>query len=325
MRGEGQAGAPAGGAPPKVSVCVITYNHAPYIRACLESVLAQEADFPFEVVVGDDASTDGTRAILAELEAAHPERIRLILQERNTGGAGNYRDVHAAARGEYVAHLDGDDLALPGKLQALAEALDLDPDAAVAGHPVAILGTDKVLGADRRYPDRGGLDDLVRLGNYLVHSGTMYRRRCYPAHTDTRLSYDYRIHLDLAGRGAVVLVRRVLGSYRVQAGGLSRDLRNLERMEDLKLRALDHALALGAAPDLVRRARLETRLYYAVRRYLGGDRSGYRRGVRLAPGEFRHASWQHRILHATRFCPGLLGAFLRLRRLLLGPDPRRLG
>ena len=111
---------------PKVSVCIITYNQEKYIRQCLQSIIDQETNFDFEVIVGDDCSTDGTRTIVQEFVERYPSIIKTIVQEKNTGGSKNNLDVHAAAIGKYVAHVDGDDYTLPGKLQLQANVLDAD-------------------------------------------------------------------------------------------------------------------------------------------------------------------------------------------------------
>ena len=68
---------------PLVSISCITYNHGPYIRKTLESFLAQKTDFPYEILIHDDASTDDTREILKEYEARYPELIRPIYQVEN--------------------------------------------------------------------------------------------------------------------------------------------------------------------------------------------------------------------------------------------------
>jgi glycosyltransferase involved in cell wall biosynthesis len=109
----------------KLTVCVIAFNHEKYIRECIESLLNQITNFEFEIIVGDDNSTDNTRTILDQLKKDNPDKIRLILQKENIGGGNNnYLTTHAAATGEYVAHMDGDDFALPGKLQYQVDILD---------------------------------------------------------------------------------------------------------------------------------------------------------------------------------------------------------
>ena len=122
--------------PPKVSVCVITYNQERYIRKCLQSLVEQQTNFDFEIIVGDDCSTDGTQAVVREFVERYPQLVRALVQECNTGGSRNNLEVHAAARGGYVAHVDGDDYALAGKLQAQADVLDRDPACNAVWHRV---------------------------------------------------------------------------------------------------------------------------------------------------------------------------------------------
>jgi glycosyltransferase involved in cell wall biosynthesis len=135
-------------AAPKVSVCVITYNHERYIRQCLQSLVDQRADFAFEVIVGDDCSTDGTAVIVREFIEWYPTIVRGIFQPTNTLGITNNMDVHDAARGEYVAHVDGDDYALPGKLQRQADFLDAHKQSSFVCHRVQRISEDgsRILG-----------------------------------------------------------------------------------------------------------------------------------------------------------------------------------
>ncbi len=118
---------------PKVSVCLITYNHAPYIRECLDSILMQQTTFPYEICIGEDESTDGTREICIEYAEKYPERIRLILRSQSEPGReayaaqGNYNYVETLkiCRGTYFADVDGDDAWLdPLKLQKQFDVLE---------------------------------------------------------------------------------------------------------------------------------------------------------------------------------------------------------
>lgn len=93
----------------KVTVCITTYNLERYIAQALESVLAQNTDFQYEIIVGDDCSTDGTRDILHRYQKDHPDKIRLILHKTNIGVNKNDYSLINEAKGEYIAWLDGDD------------------------------------------------------------------------------------------------------------------------------------------------------------------------------------------------------------------------
>ncbi len=119
---------------PKVSILCTAYNHGAYIRAALEGFVSQVTDFPFEVVVHDDASTDGTADIIREYEQLYPQIVRPIYQTENQYSRERGRVtrlVHAAARGTYLAMCEGDDYWIdPHKLQDQVGMLQKDPSLA---------------------------------------------------------------------------------------------------------------------------------------------------------------------------------------------------
>src|ERR1700753_2289863 len=92
---------------PLISVCLITYNHKPYISQAIEGALMQKLDAPWEFIIADDCSTDGAREVISAYKSANPDRIRLILQEKNVGPAKNWFDLIGAARGKYIAYFEG--------------------------------------------------------------------------------------------------------------------------------------------------------------------------------------------------------------------------
>src|SRR4026207_1049489 len=94
---------------PKVSVYLITFNQAQFIAKALESVLMQKTVFDYEIVVGDDCSTDGTIEILKSYQQRHPQKLKLVLHNENVGMMRNALDVLANCTGEYIACLEGDD------------------------------------------------------------------------------------------------------------------------------------------------------------------------------------------------------------------------
>lgn len=94
---------------PAISVIVITYNQEKYIAQCLDSILSQRVNVPYELIIAEDGGFDNTRAICIQYQKAHPEVIRLLLQEHNKGISGNYADVLALTRADYIAQIGGDD------------------------------------------------------------------------------------------------------------------------------------------------------------------------------------------------------------------------
>ena len=114
---------------PLLSVCLITYNHVNYIRQAIESVLMQEVDFSWELIIADDYSTDGTREILLEYKNKYPEFIKLILQEKNVGPAQNWKDLITKPNSKYIAYFEGDDYWIdPLKLKKQVGFLEANSD-----------------------------------------------------------------------------------------------------------------------------------------------------------------------------------------------------
>lgn len=121
-----------------VSICCITYNHAPYIRQCLDGFIMQQTDFAFEVLIHDDASTDGTTEIIKEYEAKYPDVIKPIYEEENQwvkGRGGSAIFNFPRARGKYIAMCEGDDYWTdPRKLQKQIVFLENNVSYSICGH-----------------------------------------------------------------------------------------------------------------------------------------------------------------------------------------------
>jgi glycosyltransferase involved in cell wall biosynthesis len=121
-----------------VSISCITYNHAPFIRQCLDGFLMQKTNFDFEILVHDDASTDGTDAIIREYELKHPNLFRVIYQSENQYSKGvkavNPSFNYPRARGKYIALCEGDDYWTdPLKLQKQVDIFEKYPDTVICG------------------------------------------------------------------------------------------------------------------------------------------------------------------------------------------------
>lgn len=113
----------------KVSVCITTFNLEKYINKTVDSILAQKTDFDFEILIGDDASCDKTPEILKNYQKEYPDKIRIILHDRNVGVNKNDYSLISQSNGEYIAWCDGDDYWIdPDKLQKQVDILDNNPD-----------------------------------------------------------------------------------------------------------------------------------------------------------------------------------------------------
>lgn len=166
---------------PMVSVHVSTYQHADFIRDCLDGVLMQETDFPVEIIIGEDESDDGTREICKEYADRHPNKIRLFLHRRENNiqihgrPTGRFQFIysHFMARGKYLATCEGDDYWTdPKKLQKQVDFLEENDGCALTYHPwvVKVEGdspcdTDQLLQNSRK---EGKVRGYPRLLTYVL-------------------------------------------------------------------------------------------------------------------------------------------------------------
>jgi glycosyltransferase involved in cell wall biosynthesis len=210
---------------PKVSVCVVTYNQEKYIRQCLQSVVDQVTNFEFEVIVGDDASTDGTTNIINEFADKYSDIFHSIFHENNIGPTKNYLSVHKLARGEYVAHIDGDDYWLQGKLQHQSEVLDANKSCNTTFHPMRLLSHDgkftdiqvtKINNLSKIRFDRKMILQYMAVG---IHSSKMYRNYFNSLSLPEFEVIDYYINVEQVQDGyACYSSERSFGVYRTAVG-----------------------------------------------------------------------------------------------------------
>jgi glycosyltransferase involved in cell wall biosynthesis len=208
---------------PRVSVIVPVYNRPVYVRQAIDTALAQESvPGGFEVVVVDDGSTDDTPAVLA----SYGDRIRVVRQAN--GGVARARNAgFAAARGEYFALLDSDDLWLPGKLAAQVALLDANPEAAFAHSDVEeFFESGPQTTWTRRPPIVTGDVLKILLRRNVIHTMTVaLRRRAIEEVGDFDPRYppceDWDLWLRLVERRPVVGDERVWVRTRVHEGGIS--------------------------------------------------------------------------------------------------------
>lgn len=117
---------------PLVSVLMITYNHADYLAEAIEGVVAQQCDFPFELIIGEDVSKDATRAIALEYQRRYPHIVRVLYSTANVGMNANGQRTFDAARGEFVAFCEGDDYwCAPDKLARQVALIAGDPEVGI--------------------------------------------------------------------------------------------------------------------------------------------------------------------------------------------------
>jgi len=207
---------------PLVSVCVVTFNQCALIETCLRSIIDQEVDADVQVLVGDDASDDGTSAIVAKLAAEYGGRIQHLRREPNMGVFANIRDLVSRAAGDYIAQTDGDDYWLPGKLARQLEYLRAHPDCvAVYTNAITVDDAGRRIGVFNDVGDaRFDLATLLCRGNFLNSSSVLFRASSRQAILDVaEPQIDYQVHLWRARRGWLGHIGEPLTAYRVNTQG----------------------------------------------------------------------------------------------------------
>jgi glycosyltransferase involved in cell wall biosynthesis len=209
----------------RVSVAIATYNHAAFIAKALESALAQKTPFPFEIVVADDCSTDGTSEIVSEIRRRHPDRIRLLERPRRLGMCRNVMELYAACEGDSIAWLEGDDVwTSPDKLRRQVELLDARADLALCHHRVEVID-DRGFVVGLHPPDGAPITRTLEgllLGDCIVTCSTMVRRlfdRLPEWLADLPL-LDWPLFVLHALHGGVGYLPEAMAAYRLHAGGV---------------------------------------------------------------------------------------------------------
>lgn len=167
---------------PLLNIKCATFNHVDYICDAIHGFLSQETEFPFDVVVHDDASTDGTADILRDYERRYPRIVKVIYQQRNLFSQGVPRDgyMRPFLTGKYVAFCEGDDYWMdPRKLQIQVAFLEENPDYVISGHDAFVLDHEKRIICLSEIPDSlkrdFGSEDLVNGRVYIVTRSQVYR------------------------------------------------------------------------------------------------------------------------------------------------------
>jgi len=210
----------------KLSVAMTTYNHEAFIRQALESVLAQRVNFDYEIVVGEDKSTDGSRAILMNLHQRYPERIVPLLRDENMGAARNFQATLAACRGQYLAYIEGDDYwTCEDKLQRQVDFLDRHPDYAICCHRAQIrdeTGAGRMDVLPHQTAGTYTMKDLLA-ENFIPTCTVMYRWGSVGPLPDWFLDLklgDWPLHILVARSGKIELMDEVMAVYRMHSGGM---------------------------------------------------------------------------------------------------------
>jgi len=217
--------------PPLVSVSIITYNHEDYIAHAIDSVLNQQTDFAYEIIIGDDYSTDKTRKIIKEYQQRYPDTISLILHPKRYAGVpgrlNNITNIYAC-RGTYVALLDGDDYWTDTqKLQVQVDFMNNNDAFIAVANDVKIVthdnqatggyysGEHKILQKDTSFSHENILQEgwcLTQTSSLLFRNKTF---REFPDWYWTIVSADYALIVLLSRYGPIKYFKKAYSAYRI--------------------------------------------------------------------------------------------------------------
>jgi glycosyltransferase involved in cell wall biosynthesis len=228
---------------PDISVVLVTHNHSRFVRDAMADIDAQSTTHSLEVIVADDASTDGTRELLAPWVESSPHAVSLLPSEDRLGITANYERAFKACKGRFVAVLEGDDRWIDAsKLDVLVAELEAHPAVAFAFNRSVIWYEEQgkaLVQPPVGFEDPAPRFDLSQLAhaNFIgTFSACMYRRELLDE-LDPRIfsttAYDWLVNLCMAAHGPIALVPRVMTAYRVHGEGAWSGLDPHEQLERL--------------------------------------------------------------------------------------------
>ncbi len=230
----------------KVSVSIITYNHEKFVAQAIESILMQEVDFEYEIIIGEDDSSDRTREIVQTYKEKHPQKIRLFLNDRSNviyidgraTGRWNWINNLNHAQGQYIALLEGDDYWTSSyKLQKQVDYLDSHPECSMCFHSTRVISEDGSSPYTRLPPGRKkiyGLRDLLQQ-SFVASSSVVFRNGLFdefPAWYYQVPMGDRPLYVLIAEYGKMGYIDEVMSTYRRHSGGYWSSRESTVRIKD---------------------------------------------------------------------------------------------
>lgn len=234
---------------PLVSICIPTYNHVSYISQCIDSILMQQTTFDYEILIGEDNSTDGTRELCKEYARNNQDRIRLFLRSQedkiwiNGKPTGKYNTLSTrkSARGKYIALCDGDDYWTDqNKIQKQADFLEANPKYVITYHDARIVDEANNFLSNRGLPEKlkkdGDSYDIIS-GKWMPTLTVMFRNGLISEPTEIYnkiLNGDTFLYTLLAPHGKAKYQSNIAPShYRKHSGGIWSALAQRKKYEEL--------------------------------------------------------------------------------------------
>jgi glycosyltransferase involved in cell wall biosynthesis len=223
---------------PLLSVCLITYNHVNYIREAIDSILMQKVSFPWDIIIADDFSTDGTRDILLEYKEKYPDLIKLILQEKNVGAEKNWMDLITTPTSKYIAYFEGDDYWIdPYKLQKQVSFLENNENYGMI-YSQAKIYNDKKGCFEKNIKVKAFTNKDLLLSGYIPTLTVLFKNDLFrqyiidvePVRKNWKMG-DYPIWLWFLFNSKIYYLNEITGVYRLRTDSASNPSNRYKRYE----------------------------------------------------------------------------------------------
>jgi glycosyltransferase involved in cell wall biosynthesis len=307
---------------PLITVAVITYNQKDLLKETLDSILAQETEFTFEVLICDDASTDGTEFMCRELEARSKGWVKYLRLEKNSGITANANQGIQYGKGKYFALIGGDDLFLPNKLQIQASYMEDNPQVSISYHPVDIF--DSSTNATLFLTNQTSVDTPLTLSHLIRMCipgavSVMVRRDAIPeGGFDVRLPTvsDWLFYIEVAAKGQLGFIPELLARYRKHGNQAS--FRTYELLEESLLNLDLAKIKLGSNQVGIDEAIRDGKARYlageAFRQLTSGNRENARSLFQMANKEVLSLIYLGGLI--STYCPIPPTVFKKVKYLL---------
>lgn len=226
---------------PKVSIWLTTYNHEEFIAEAIESILVQQTSYEYEIIIGEDCSTDATRQIVKSYKEKYPEKIKLFLPDINLGMVGMFRASYKLCTGTYIAWMDGDDYWTdPFKIEKQVKFLEAHPEYVLHFHKVNILEVNGGIYEGYAPPEMNGDQSLetkhfLKGYNPVASSSVLHRNviKELPNWFFDLVFLDYGFYMFLLRYGKFYYSEEKMSIYRVHKGGAYSGRDTADNMADM--------------------------------------------------------------------------------------------
>ncbi len=222
-----------------VSVYTLVYNHEPFLKEAIEGVVNQQCDYTIELMLGEDCSTDNSRAVISHYASLYPDIVKPIFNEKNIGYIANSIKLMKACRGKYVATMEGDDYWIDvHKIQKQVDFLEANPDYSACFCKVKYI--DEQGNEMPQYHPAPKKDDLdfadIIAKHYIPTPGYIFRKNLPDPmpefYLNDPISMDLPIEIIAAEQGKTKYMRDVMAVHRSHAGGITKNAEQIKKIED---------------------------------------------------------------------------------------------